>query len=121
MPSRGARFVPLIVIGALVVALGVYLAPGVLRAWRFRSTVNALLRDVKGNHLDRIKDFAVPSQRAGIDFILQRWDTESYAASIKKLTLYNYQVENPQRIWAIVVAKWDSGKGEPEIGEGKLL
>ena len=100
MPSRGSRYVPLIVIGVLLIALGAYLAPGMLRAWRFRSTVNALLSDVKAGRVDRIKDYAVPSQQAEIDLVLQRWDAETYIPNIRKLSLYNYQTESAGRIWA---------------------
>lgn len=116
MQERGiSRFVPLLVICGLLLALGIYYTPGVVRAWKFRSTANALLADVRSGNTAAIPGYTLPEQQALLSTFLGRADVSGYVSEIRSLKLSHYQREE-DHIWSTVTAKGRDGS----LGQGNL-
>jgi hypothetical protein len=116
VPERGlSRFVPLFVILALILALAIVYGPGVIRAWKFRSTVNALLDEVVAGQIKNAPSYIVPDQRQLIALFVQNPFVTSNTQNIGKLKLTSYYREG-DHVWAVVTVKQKDGG----LGQGKL-
>jgi hypothetical protein len=100
---------------ALIAALAAVYAPGVLRAWKFRTTINAMLGEIKGGKVRNVVNYVLPEQQADVGIVVMHPTATHYAAQIASLKLTSYRRED-SHIWAIVTAKFDSGG----IGQGNL-
>ncbi len=115
MPKAGAsRFIPLVVIAALIVALGVAYGPGVVRAWKFRSTCNAMLREIRAGSLNNLPGYVAAEQQTFIGLLVRLPMTRGYADELNTLKLSNYYSEE-DHIWAIVTADVQGHKGQGQL------
>jgi hypothetical protein len=116
MPNQGlSRFIPLVVVLTLIVALTAYFAPGMIRAWHFRSTANALLAEVQAGQVGNIPNYVVAPQRGDVAGLVQQYNLAQYVPDLRSLKLTSYYRED-DRIWSIVTAKHEQG-----ITQAKLL
>jgi hypothetical protein len=117
VPARGpSRFVPLFVIVALILGLGIVYGPGVIRAWKFRATVNAMLDDIEAGRLQSVSNYVLPDQRERIAALVTNSIARHYSAEIGNLKLTNYYRED-NHVWAVITAKQKNGAA---VGQGKL-
>lgn len=86
------------------------------RAWKFRTTVNAMLDDIKGGKVRGIAKYVVPEQRKKVTDLLMDPMVGHYAGEIGSLKLTNYYRED-NHVWAVVTAKQKDGTG---FGQGRL-
>lgn len=115
MPKQGvSRFIPLLVIVALVVALGVVYGPGVVRTWKFRSTINSMLREIRAGNLKAVPGYVVTDQQPFITIAMNLPPTKKYVDRLDSLKLSSYHSEE-DHIWAIVTAGVEGNKGQGQL------
>jgi hypothetical protein len=120
VPQPGiSRFIPLIVVAALLLALAIAFGPGAVRAWQFRSTVNRMLSDLRTDCEGRVPNYVLTDQKQEVAKLLANYGANQYVRQIRSLKLTSYFREG-DHIWATVTAKYDVS-GQPQfVGQGKL-
>ena len=117
MPARGlSRFVPLFVIVALILALTAVYAPGVIRAWKFRTTVNAMLDDVEAGRVSKVPGYVIPGQKLLVTTFVNMPLVTRNVDNVGSLKLTSYYREE-NHVWAVGTGKQKDGT---LLGQGKL-
>jgi hypothetical protein len=99
-----------------VLALGVVYTPGLVRAWKFRTTVNAMLDDIKAGKVRNIPNYVLPEQKQQVTLLVMLPIVPHYAKEIGSLKLTSYYKED-DHVWAVVTGKQKDGT---LAGQGKL-
>jgi hypothetical protein len=105
------RYIPFIVIFAVLIALAVYFGPRLYRGWQFRRDCNQMLADAQAGKLQGVIAALDPAQQAQIGALLKQYVPADYNKSIKSLKLTHYEETETGKIWAYATARIDQGDG----------
>lgn len=113
------RFLPLLVVLLLLIALGALYGPAAYRNYLFQRDVEAMLASARAGNTQGIANAALAAQRADALAILTQYLPADYAGKIAKLTLGSTQEVDARTRYALVTCRIEAGEGIA-IYSGKL-
>jgi hypothetical protein len=114
------RFVPLLAVAILGLALALLYGPQLYRQWTFERDVGAMLAAARSGDTAGMVRAIAPAQQREAQRIFDSYLPADYAQRIVRLSLTRSEDSPAGGRYAFVVCRLESG-GEPALYQGKLL
>lgn len=106
------RYIPLLIILAVLISLAAYFGPRIYRGWQFRRDCNQMLADVQAGKLQAVITAIDAAQQAQIGALVYQYVPVDFNKNIQALKLTHYEESEQDKIWAYATARIDQGDGQ---------